>query len=191
MAKDNFIAIVVENERKAFDVLHELWRMNDRGTAVVNSAAVARRDANGEIEVVADENDSGDRTLVATTLGLLIGAIAAAASIAVAPLAIGTAIGAVAGLTGDAEKTGERAQATFETQHVLPTGKAAVVAEAQEESATALDALASEAGGKIYRRTRDDIANDKLFRTGADLYLYPYDYNANVPLPTENRGVKQ
>ena len=181
MAKDYFIAIVVENERKAFDVLHELWRMNDRGTAVVNSAAVAQRDTNGEIEVVTDQNDSGDRTLVATTLGFLIGAIAAAASVTAAPLVIGTVVGAVAGLTGDAEKTGERAQATRETERILPAGKAAVVAEVDEESTTALDTLALEAGGTIYRRARDTIANDKLMGAGANLYLYPYDYDANVP----------
>ena len=185
MGMDNYIAIVVENERKAFDVLHELWRMNDRGVAVVNSAAVARRDANGEIEVIADENDSGDRTLVATALGFLIGAIAAAASVTAAPLAIGTAVGAVAGLTGDAEKTGERAQATSEAQYILPTGKAVVVAEVNEESTTGLDTLAYESGGKIYRRTRDTVASDKLFGTDANLYLYPYDYDANVPPPKD------
>jgi hypothetical protein len=183
MAMDNYVAIVLDSELKAFDVLHELWRMNDRGKVVVNSAAVVRRDVRGRIEVVANENDAGDRTLVATAAGFLIGAIAAAAAVTALPLAVGTAVGAAAGLTGDAAKSRERQQATSETQYILPIGKAAVVAEVNEESTTAVDTLASEAGGKLYRRTRSTVLSDQWFGDDFNLNLYPYDYDPGVPPP--------
>lgn len=181
---ENYVAIVLDDEHKAFEVLHALWQLNDRVEVQVRGAAVLNRDSQGRIAVASKSTDAGERAVVGTAAGLLIGAIAAAAAMSVVPIAAGVVAGAAAGLTGEAVKSGERQEAASETQFILPRGKSAVVAEVTEDTTTAIDTLASQSGGKIYRRPRSTILNDQWFGDDLNLYLYPNDYEPGVPPPS-------
>jgi uncharacterized membrane protein len=180
---ENYVAIVVDDEKKAFDVLHGLWKLNDQVEVEVRSAAVLDRGKDGRIAVVSKSTDAGERAVVGTAAGLLLGAIAAAAAATLAPLGIGVVAGAAAGLAAEGVKSGERQQAGSETQFILPVGKSAVVADVSEDSTTLIDNLAAQAGGKIYRRTRSTVLSDQWFGDDSNLYLYPYDYEPGVPPP--------
>ncbi|MBV8637770.1 MAG: hypothetical protein JO322_06760 [Candidatus Eremiobacteraeota bacterium] len=180
---DNYVAIVVADRDKAFDALHRLWALNEGEESFVRGAAVVQRDADGKIALVSKDTDAGARTIVGTAAGLLIGAIAAAAAMTVTPIAIGTAVGLAAGATADAVKSGEHQQAASETQYILPDNASAIVAEIEENSDEAVDRIAAEAGGKVYRREKSTVLTDRWFGDDSNLYLYPYDYEPGVPPP--------
>jgi uncharacterized membrane protein len=180
---DNYVAIVVDDQKKAFQALHQLWSLNSDGTIIVRGAAVVTRDSRGQIELVSKETDPGARTAVGMAAGLVIGAIVGAAAMAVAPIAIGTAAGAAAGLAADAVKSGEHEQAASETQFILPVNKAALIAEVSEDTTAVVDNLAAQVGGKVYRRTRSTVLTDQWFGDDSNLYLYPEDYEPGVPPP--------
>ncbi|HEY1977690.1 MAG TPA: hypothetical protein VGG89_14145 [Candidatus Baltobacteraceae bacterium] len=179
---DNYIAIVVDNDEKAYDALHALWALDNSGDVTVHGAAVVHRDANGYMDVATKDTDPGLRTAVGIGIGALLGALAgpigaaAGASIAAGTAAgIGAAAGGVAGLTADAVKADEHDQAAYETSFALPRGKAAVIAEVSEDWTTPLDTLAQRYGGVVYRRSKSAIRNDQWDYDYSD-YLYPYDY---------------
>jgi len=56
---DNYVAIVVDDEQKAFQALHKLWNLDDAGDIEVKGAAVVHRDALGRIQVVSKDIDPG------------------------------------------------------------------------------------------------------------------------------------
>lgn len=182
---ENYVAIVVDDQKKAFQVLHRLWSLNDIGDMEVRGAAVVHRESAGRIELVTKETDPGARTAVGMTAGLIIGAIAAVAASAVLPIAVGTAVGAAAGLTADAVKSGEHEQSVYETQFILPRNKYAVIADVEEASTAAVDSVALQNDAKVYRRNRSTLLSDQWFGDDSNLYLYPYDYDSDVP-PPEN-----
>ncbi len=177
---DNYVAIVVDDEKKAFDTLHKLWALNADGSLIVRGAAVVRRDANGRIELVSKESDTGERTVVGMAAGLLIGAIVAAGAMTVFPIAIGTAVGAATGIAAEAVHQGEHRQVESETPFILPPNAAAVLAEVSEDTTTLIDSLTEQAGGKVYRRTRSTVLNDQWFGEDSNLSLYTYDYGPGV-----------
>jgi len=181
---ENYVAIVVDDQGKAFQVLHRLWALDDIGDIKVSGAAVIHRDKSGRMELVTKDTDPGARTAVGITAGLIIGAIAAAAAAAVAPIAVGTAAGAAVGLAADAVKSGEHEQSAYETEFILPCNKYAVIADVEEASTAAVDSAAIQVDGKVYRRTRSTLLSDQWFGDDSNLYLYPNDYDPGVPPPT-------
>jgi uncharacterized membrane protein len=181
---DNYVAIVVDDPQKATALLHRLWALNDKGDVTIRGAAVVDRTADGKIALLSKDTDPGTRTAVGVAAGLLIGAVAAAAAVTFTPIAIGAAVGAAGGLTADAVKAGEQKQAASETQFILPVNKAAVIAEVSEASTAAVDDVAAEFSGKIYRRPKDTVLNDRWFGDDSNLYLYPHDYEPGVPPPS-------
>lgn len=179
---DNYIAIVVDNDTKAYDGLHSLWNLDANGDITVHGAAVIHRDSTGYVDVATKDTDPGARTAIGVGIGALLGALAgpigaaAGATIAAGTAAgIGAAAGGLAGLTADAVKADEHDQAAFETSFVLPSGKSAVIAEVSEDWTTPVDTLATRIGGIVFRRAKGDIRGDSWNADYSD-YLYPYDY---------------
>lgn len=184
---DNYIAIVVDSDEKAFAELHSLWNLDATGDITVHGAAVIHRDKFGHVDVATKDTDPGVRTIVGAGLGALIGAlagpvgsaigIAGAASIAAGTAAgIGAAAGGTAGLTADMIKSGEHEEAAFESGFVMKPGQAAVIAEVSEDWTTPVDTSAQSRGGKVYRRAKSAVRDSSLFGDDYADYLYPYDY---------------
>jgi uncharacterized membrane protein len=180
---DNYVAIVFDNDTKAYDGLHALWHLDAQGDITVHGAAVIHRDRFGYVDVATKDTDPGVRTAIGIGLGALLGALAgpigatagAAAAAVGTGAAIGAASGGVVGLTADAMKADEHEQAAFEGGFALPRGKSAVIAEVSEEWTTPIDSMASRLGGSVYRRSKGDIKNDMW--SDYPEYLYPYDYD--------------
>ena len=179
---DNYVAIVFDDDTKAYDGLHALWKLDADGDVTVHGAAVIHRDSYGYVDVATKDTDIGLRTALGIGIGVLLGALAGPVGAAAGKtIATGTAIGygagagALAGLTGDAVKADEQSQAEYEVGFVLPRGKSAVIAEVSEDSTTPIDTMAQRMGGIVYRRSKDQMHKDTWDwdYTG---YLYPYDY---------------
>src|ERR1700688_2562852 len=103
---DNYIAAVFDSDQKAFDALHEFWKLNDRGDITVHGTAVIHRDKHGFVDVATKETYPGLRTAAGVAIGALLGALAgpigsaAGASVAAGTAAgIGAAAGGAAGAT--------------------------------------------------------------------------------------------
>ena len=181
---DNYVALVFENDAKAYEGLHALWNLDADGDITVHGAAVIHRDRYGYVDVATKDTDPGARTAIGIGLGALLGALAGpigAATAAAAAAAVGTgaaigaASGGVIGLTADAVKSEEHEQAAYEGGFVLDRGKSAVIAEVSEDWTTPVDAMASRMGASVYRRAKGDLRNDML-DSDYPKYLYPYDY---------------
>jgi len=181
---DNYVAIVFDNDTKAYEGLHALWDLDGSGDITVHGAAVVHRDKNGYMDVATKDTDPGLRTAIGVGLGALIGALAgpagaaagaAAASAAATAAGIGAAAGGMVGLTADAVKADEHDQAAFEAGFVLPVGKSALISEVSEDWTTPVDTMAKRLGGTVYRRSKGAIRNDQWDINYGD-YLYPYDY---------------
>ena len=179
---DNYIAIVFDNDEKAYGGLHALWQLDSDGDITVHGAAVIHRDPYGYVDVATKDTDVGLRTALGIGIGVLLGALAgpvgAAAGKAVqagTAMGIGAAAGGVAGVTGDAVKADERSQAEYEVGFVLARGKSAVIAEVSEDWTTPIDTMAQRLGGTVYRRAKDQMRQDTWDWDYSD-YLYPYDY---------------
>jgi len=185
---DNYVAIVFNTDEQAFQGLHALWNLDDRGDITVHGAAVIHRDAYGHVDVATKNDDPGVRTIVGTGIGALLGAlagpvgsalgIAGAASVAAGTAAgIGAVAGNVMGLTADAVKAGEHEEAVYETQFAMKTGQAAVIAEVSESSNEPIDTVEQRLGGTVFRRAKGEIQDSSFFGGDYADYLYPYDYD--------------
>ncbi|MBV8149299.1 MAG: hypothetical protein JO092_09430 [Candidatus Eremiobacteraeota bacterium] len=180
---DNYVAIVFDDDAKAYDALHTLWNLDANGEITVRGAAVIHRDSHGHIDVATKDTDPGVRTAIGVGIGVLLGALAgpigAAAGATIAAgtaVGVGAAAGGLAGLTADAIKSDEHEQAAYETSFVLARNKSAVIAEVAEERTGPINAMGKRLGGTVYRRKKSDIRDDSWLEADYADYLYPYDY---------------
>jgi uncharacterized membrane protein len=177
---ENYIAITFESDAKAFDGLHELWKLNDRGDITVHGAAVIHRDKYGSIDVATKETYPGLRTAVGIGLGALLGALAGPAGAAAgatvaagAAAGVGAATGSVIGGTVDMVNAGEHEECARQAGFTMAAGQSAVLAEVSEDWTTPVDTTMGRMGGIVFRRSRDAVRDDSL---GWDYPLYPSDY---------------
>lgn len=178
---DNYIAIVFDDDTKAYEGLHGLWTLDGSGDITAHGAAVIHRDSFGHIEIATKDTNPGLRTAIGVGIGALLGALAGPAGAAAgakvgAAVGVGAAAGGAVGLTADAVKADQHEQAAYETSFVLPRTKSAVIAEVSEQWTTPIDDMAKRLGGIVFRRSKGDIQNDSWFDADYADYLYPYDY---------------
>jgi uncharacterized membrane protein len=174
---EDYIAIVFDDDIKAYHALHALWHLDAEGRIIVHGAAVIRRDAYGYVDVATKDLDTGLRVAMGIGIGALLGGLAGPFGAALGPAAgIGAAAGGLAGVAADVEKSSEREQAKLEASFMLARGKSAVIAEVSEEWTAPIDEMASRLGGTVFRRSKSDVRRDMWFDGDYPEYLYPYDY---------------
>ena len=167
---DNYIAVVFENDEKAFEGLEALRRLGAQGDVTVHGAAVIHRDAYGHVSVATKKDDAGARTALGIAMGALLGALAgpigAAAGTTIAAgtaAGFGAVAGGLAGVTADEIKSTEHEEAANEASAVMRPGQSAVIAEVSEDSGTPVDMVMTKLGGKVYRRTKDVVRDDAIW----------------------------
>jgi len=177
---DNYIAAVFDSDQKAFDALHELWRLNDTGDITVHGTAVIHRDKYGYLDVATKDTYPGLRTAAGVAIGALLGALAgpigsaAGATVAAGTAAgMGAAVGGVTGATADMFKASEHEEAAREASFAIAPGQSAVVAEVSEDWVNPVDTAMGRMGGIVFRRSKDAVGDTGFW---GDYPLYPYDY---------------
>ena len=184
---NNYVTVVFDSDEKAYDGLHALWKLDDRGDVTVHGAAVIHRDRHGRLDVATKDTDIGLRTILGMGIGALIGAfagpigsamgIAGASSVAAASAAgIGAAAGGLTGATADTAKAAEGDEAGYEAQLDMRPGQAAVIADVSEDWTTPIDTEMQRLGGVVYRRPVSDVRRSTFLGDDYSQYLYPYDY---------------
>jgi uncharacterized membrane protein len=176
----NYIAVVFDNSSKAYEALHALWELDNMADITVHGAAVVHRNEVGYVQVDTKETHPALGTAVGVGIGALLGALAGPAGAAVGAAggaAIGGVTGGVVGAGVDLSRADTRQQAMDETRFVLGIGQSAVIADVSEDWTSPIDTRMKELGGRVYRRSKDALEDDKWFDTYLpDVYLYPYEY---------------
>ncbi|PVE21700.1 hypothetical protein DC522_25185 [Microvirga sp. KLBC 81] len=159
---DKMIVVVFDTEAKAYEASRVLADLHREGSLTVYSGAVIAKDAGGQMSV----RQAGDQGPLGTGLGMATGALIGALGGPVG-LAAGAAAGAVGGSIVDLVNLGIGVDFLDEISRQLSPGKAAIVAEIEEEWVTPLDTRMEALGGTISRRPRAEIIDVKMERDAA------------------------
>ena len=180
-----YVAVVFNQSTAARRALHELWRLHREALLTVHGAGVVFRKSDDEIVVDIDDSAPPVAAGIGIVVGALLGALAGPAGAAVGAAggaAIGAAGGAVGGVAMDIGKGGTEKQAVNEAGLVLPVGHFAVIADVDESDPHPLTQAMHSFGGKLYRRSYTEIANDKIDNMFRALRPYRFD-----PVAAEER----
>jgi len=175
----DYVAVVFSDPGKAYEGLHELWRLDGDGEVTVHGTAVVHRDELGRFQVDTKETHPALATAVGVGVGALLGALAGPAGAAVGAAqgaALGATAGGVVGLAADLIREDTREQAVKETRFVLRRGQSAVIADVSEDWTAPIDTQMHKLGGVVHRRERKALKDDEWFD---DSYFYPYEYKPN------------
>jgi len=159
---ERIIAVVFDNEKKAYEGTAALRQVEQDGDIVIYGGAVVTKHADGTATVKQFDDFGGIGGLAGTALGSLIGLLGGPVGL-VAGAATGFAVGAIAdiGYYDDARVGEDYVADLFKS---LTPNKVAVVAEVDEEWTTPLDTRMEALGGTVYRRAMwevRDIADEK------------------------------
>jgi uncharacterized membrane protein len=154
---DQMIMVVFENETKAYEGSKALQDLMNEGTINLYAMAVIIRDTNEKVSV----KQQGDMGPVATAVGMLTGSLV---GILGGPLgvALGAGAGTLGGMMVDLAQLGVGQGFLAEIEQSLQPGKAAVVAEIEEEWTTPVDTRMEALGGVIMRRTRREVIDNQV-----------------------------
>ncbi len=161
---NKMIVVVFDSEDKAYEGVKGLQEMQYEGSISLYAKAVIARDASGTLE----EKQQGDMGPVGTEVGMLTGSLIGLIG---GPLgfALGASAGAVGGMFYDLSHLGVDEDFLYEIEKSLQPGKAAVVAEIEEEWTVPLDTRMEALGGVVLRRTRKEVMDDQVKQETAAL----------------------
>jgi uncharacterized membrane protein len=142
-----FVVVIFPDETKISQGTNTLKELHAKGDIKLYASAVAARDSDGKLSV----QEITKEGLGGTAVGALIGGLA---GLPAGPLAvtIGAAGGALIG--NSADRTNQRAEAQFgdKISGELAPGKAAIVAEIDEDGLISFEALMEAIGGTVVHK---------------------------------------
>jgi uncharacterized membrane protein len=159
---DKMIVVVFDTEPEAYEASRALADLHREGSLAVYSAAVIAKGVDGRVTT----RQGADQGPVATALGMATGALIGALG-GPAGLAAGATVGAVGGSMVDFANAGVGLDFLDEISRQLGPGKAAIIAEIEEDWVTPLDTRMEALGGTIYRRPRVDVVDAQMERDAA------------------------
>jgi len=155
---NRMLVVVFDNEGKAYEGKNALLQLDAEGSVFLYASAVVARSADGTA-AVRQEDDVPLGTLLGTSLGTLVGLLGGPPG-----AAIGALSGMAVGMIGDIDQTRIGGDFIDDVRKALSPGKAAVVAEVDEDWTTPVDTRMEKLGGTVFRRSLSDvrdIANDE------------------------------
>lgn len=151
------IVVVFDDEKRAYEGSRAVRDLHREGSFSVYADAVLVKDANGKVSVRRAPEAGAEGTLVGFLLGSLAGLLAGPVG-----LAVGAGTGTLIGAAFDLTQAGIGEDFVIEVSEYLLPGKAAVVAEIDEEWQTPLDSRMEALGGRIFRRNRIDLEDERF-----------------------------
>jgi len=152
---ERIIAVVFDNEKKAYEGKTALRQVEQEGEIVIYGGAVVTKHADGTASVKEFDDLAGIGGLTGTALGSLIGLLGGPVGVVVGA-ASGLAVGAIADVDYyDNARVGEDFVADLFKS--FTPNKVAVVAEVDEDWTTPVDARMEAIGGTVYRRSMWEV----------------------------------
>src|SRR5262249_30018638 len=156
---DKMIVTVFDSEKEAYEGARALKEMHAEGSIALYAIAVIAKEPTGKVSV----KQAADQGPVGTVLGLATGSL-----IGLLRGPVGRAGGAAAGTLGgslaDLANVGVGADFLDEVAQSLRPGKAAVVAEVEEQWVIPVDSRMEDLGGTVFRRSRNDVVDAQVER---------------------------
>jgi uncharacterized membrane protein len=154
----NKLLVAIFNTEAAADTgLQALRALHATGDITVYATGVLAKDAQGVVSV----KQSMDAGPVGTATGLAVGSMAGLLG-GPAGLVAGAVTGTLVGALRDFWAAGVGLDFVEEALHHLMPGKAALVAEVEEEWIVPADVALEAAGGQVMRRTRSELAQSQF-----------------------------
>src|SRR6476646_10524063 len=144
---DKVVAIVFNDEKQAYEGLRALRDLHTDGSVTLYSDAVVAKDASGTLSV-REGGEVPEGTVVGLLTGSLIGMLGGPIG-----LALGASSGTLIGAAFDLTRAGIGEDFLEETSAYLLPGKAAVIAELDEEWQAPIDTRMEALGGHVFRRS--------------------------------------
>jgi uncharacterized membrane protein len=162
------LVAVFDNLSKAQQGLAALVQLDLGGSITVFAHAVVVRNADGTTMVEEGHAPWPSGTLVGTPLGALIGLLGGAPGVA-----LGAIVGFFAGGTADLNRARIGEDFVEDAAQALAPGRAALVAEIEEDAIGPVDTQMEAIGGTVFRRTLSDVRHtiheDHIAAIKADL----------------------
>ena len=151
---NKMLVVIFDNEKAADAGTHALRKLHDEGDITLYASAVIARDAKGKVSVKETTHRGGIGAGVGLAVGALVGMMGGKAG-----MAVGAVTGTVSGAIRDFWVAGVDLDFVEEAEKMLQPGKAALVAEVDEEWVVPVDSALEAAGGVVYRRTRSEVVD--------------------------------
>ena len=152
---NKYVMVVLSDESKAYEAVHQLRELHREGSISVYGTAVIQRDASGAVSV-RERSDEGPLGMgLGALTGALIGVLGGPVGVAA-----GVAAGATAGLWRDYRNADLSDEFLEEAQRNLVPGKFAVIAEVEEEWVAPINTRMEVLGGTVVRELRQKFAED-------------------------------
>lgn len=151
---NRMLVVVFPKEDKAYEAKKTLGQLEMEGSITVYASAVVGKNPDGTAAVKQEDTQGPLGTLVATSLGSLIGLLGGPAG-----LAIGTVVGMGTGFAADMDNARIGEDFIDDVRKALLPGKFAVVADVDEDWTTPVDSRMEKLGGVVFRRAMSAVRN--------------------------------
>jgi len=150
---DRMLVVVFDNESKAYEGKNALQKLDGEGSISVYAYAVLAKNSDGTATVKQGDDVGPIGTLLGTSFGTLIGVLGGPAG-----MAVGAAAGMAAGSTLDLNNVRVGSDFIEDVQKKLAPGKAALIAEIEEDWTTPVDTRMEAIGGIVFRRALSEVS---------------------------------
>jgi uncharacterized membrane protein len=161
---NRMLIAVFDNEPSVDAGLQALRTLHATGEITLYSTGVVAKDTNGQVSVKKSMDPGPIGTATGLAVGSLIGLLGGPVGVAV-----GAVTGTAAGAVRDFWVAGVGLDFVEEAERFLQPGKAALVAEIEEEWVIPVDTALESVGGQVFRRTRSEVAETQFDRDIAAL----------------------
>jgi len=151
---ERMLAVVFDSEAKAHEGAHAVLNLNEEGVIGLYAMRVLVKDVAGVTAVFKTYDVLPEGTMGGTAIGTLIGLLGGPVG-----LAIGAASGLALGAATDLARARVAGDFVADVLKALVPGKAAVVAQMDEESTEPVDTCMDMLGGFVFRRALSDVAD--------------------------------
>jgi uncharacterized membrane protein len=151
---ERILVVVFDSESKAQEASRILHSLEDEGEVRVYADAIVTRDSRDAITAISAHRPMPEGAMGATAVGSMIGMLAGPAG-----LAAGAIAGFVIGATTDFAHSRVDNDFVHDVANSLEPGKAAIVAEIEEDFTEAVDARLKPLGGFAFRRPLAEIVD--------------------------------
>jgi uncharacterized membrane protein len=161
---ERMLVVIFDGEHKAYEAADALQEMNENGAVGMKGAWVLTRQRDGTVSVVKTDNTLPEASMGGAVVGSLAGLFGGPVG-----LAVGAASGLVIGATADMARARLDQDFVEDVRKSMAPGKAALVAEIDEEEPEAIDQRMGAIGGVILRRDLSDVADADYERRAAQV----------------------
>lgn len=163
-AMERLLAVVFDNESKAYEGLRALNQLDDEGSIAAYAAQVIQKNPDGKLSEKQTQGNFPLQTSKGFLMGSLLGALGGPIG-----LGLGAIAGTAAGEIGDLNIAGLNADFVNEVSSSLSPGKFALVADVNEEWVTPVDTRMEALGGSVFRTARSEFETEQRSRAVAEL----------------------